>query len=182
MKGSSSRSRGFTTVELMISVAIVGILASIAINAFRDYTRRASISEVVIATSACKSAISENYATLTDAPDAGKWGCEVPVGKTKYVGAVQTSADGVIRIAIVNLDGLVNGKYLHMVPVHADGSVEPLCGVYHAGSLARLREFFNAGGRRVKDALGAITVSTVPAPERILANINTPEQWAATRS
>ena len=121
MKGSVRRSAGFTTVELMISVAIVGILASIAINAFRDYTRRASISEVVIATSACKSVISENYATLTDSPDAGKWGCEVAVGKTKYVGAVQTSTDGVIRIAIVNMDGLVNGKYLHMVPVHADG-------------------------------------------------------------
>ena len=69
-----------------------------------------------------------------------------------------------------------------VVPAHADGSVEPLCGVYHAGGLAGLREFFNAGGRRVKDALGAITVSTVPAPERILANINTPEQWAAARS
>ena len=43
MKGSIRRSAGFTTVELMISVAIVGILASIAINAFRDYTRRARI-------------------------------------------------------------------------------------------------------------------------------------------
>ena len=69
-----------------------------------------------------------------------------------------------------------------VVPVHADGGVEPLCGVYHAGGLPRLRAFFQAGGRRVKDALHEIALRTVPAPERILANINTPEQWEAARS
>jgi molybdopterin-guanine dinucleotide biosynthesis protein A len=69
-----------------------------------------------------------------------------------------------------------------VVPVHADGGVEPLCGVYHAGALPRLRTFFQAGGRRVKDALREIALRTVPAPERILANINTPEQWEAART
>jgi type IV pilus assembly protein PilA len=105
----------------MVTVAIVGILASVALSATRDYTRRASISEVVLATSTCKQAISENYATLTDAPAAGHWGCEAAVGTQKHVGKIETSADGVIRIAIANLDGLVNGRYVHMIPVHADG-------------------------------------------------------------
>ena len=122
MKGRIRRAAGFTTIELMVSVAIVAVLASIAISALRDYSRRATISEVVLATSSCKSAISENYATLTDAPDAGKWGCETSVGTQRHVGAVQTSSDGVIRIAIANIDGLVNGRFVFMIPVHADGT------------------------------------------------------------
>jgi molybdenum cofactor guanylyltransferase len=68
-----------------------------------------------------------------------------------------------------------------VVPVHAGGGVEPLCGVYHASSVDRLRMFFRSGGRRVKDALQEIPVRTVPAPERILANVNTPEQWESVR-
>ncbi len=69
-----------------------------------------------------------------------------------------------------------------VVPVHADGNVEPLCGVYQASALSGLRQFFDGGGRRVKDALCQIPMRTVPAPERLLANLNTPEQWEAVRS
>jgi len=69
-----------------------------------------------------------------------------------------------------------------LVPAHADGRVEPLCAVYHSGGLPGLRAFFNAGGRRVKDALREISLRTVPAPERILANVNTPGQWEAARN
>lgn len=69
-----------------------------------------------------------------------------------------------------------------VVPVHADGGIEPLCGVYHADVLPRLRHFFAAGGRRVKDALREVDLHLVPAPEPVLANINTPEQWKAARS
>jgi molybdopterin-guanine dinucleotide biosynthesis protein A len=68
------------------------------------------------------------------------------------------------------------------VPANADGGVEPLCGVYHAGALPLLRQFFAQGGRRVKDALREIPLRTVPAPPHILANVNTPEQWEAARS
>lgn len=68
------------------------------------------------------------------------------------------------------------------VPVHADGGLEPLCGVYHASDLPGLRRFFDGGGRRVKDALRAIDVLTVPADETALVNVNTPEQWEALRS
>ncbi|MFN0105338.1 MAG: molybdenum cofactor guanylyltransferase [Bryobacteraceae bacterium] len=69
-----------------------------------------------------------------------------------------------------------------VVPAQADGDVEPLCGVYHVDALPRLRQFFDRGGRRVKDALREIETRTVAAPERTLVNVNTPEQWEAARS
>lgn len=68
-----------------------------------------------------------------------------------------------------------------LAPVHADGGLEPLCGVYHLGDLDRLRCFFSAGGRSVKGALREIGVATVPALEKMLVNVNTPEQWKAAR-
>lgn len=69
-----------------------------------------------------------------------------------------------------------------VVPMHEDGGMEPLCGVYHSGAAGALRRFFDGGGRRVKDALRQIPVRTVPAPDRILASVNTPEQWEAARA
>jgi type IV pilus assembly protein PilA len=55
--------KGFTLIELMIVVAIIGILAAIALPAYQDYTVRAKISEVVIAASSAKSTISEAFQT-----------------------------------------------------------------------------------------------------------------------
>ena len=59
----SAAQRGFTLIELMIVVAIIGILAAVALPAYQDYTIRAKISEVVIAASSPKSALSEAFQT-----------------------------------------------------------------------------------------------------------------------
>jgi len=123
---------GFTQIELMITVAIVGVLASVAVSTLRDYTRRASISEVVLATGSCKNTVSESYLTRDTAPDAGAWGCEATTGKTKFAGAIQTSADGVIRISIANLDNLVNGQFVYMVPILSDNAT-PMITPDHLG-------------------------------------------------
>lgn len=122
MKGRKQAQRGFTQIELMISIATVAILASIAISYLRDYSRRASISEVVMATSHCKGMVTENYAVLTDAPPAGRWGCERSGSTGRYTGPIQTSADGVIRVTIEGLDPLVNGQFIYLAPVKSDGS------------------------------------------------------------
>jgi molybdenum cofactor guanylyltransferase len=68
-----------------------------------------------------------------------------------------------------------------VVPVRADGELEPLCAVYRAAARPALEAFFAAGGRRVKDALRSIPVRTVPAEEGILLNVNRPEEWEAVR-
>jgi type IV pilus assembly protein PilA len=119
---SKRRHRGFTLVELMVVSAIIAVLAAVAIRSMRDYARRATLSEVVLASGGCKTMIGENYNLLSEPPDAGAWGCESSVAKGKHTGAIQTSANGVIRIAIVNMDSLVDGQYIHFVPARTDGS------------------------------------------------------------
>lgn len=123
MESQVSRQRGFTQIEIMIVTVIIAVLASVAISSYRDYSRRATISEVVLAATPCKNAISEGYITLLDAPDAGKWGCEQAVSsnKQKHVGYVQTSSDGVVRVSITGLDSLVNNRHIYLVPLRFDG-------------------------------------------------------------
>lgn len=56
-----SMQKGFTLIELMIVVAIIGILAAVALPAYQDYTVRAKVSEVILAASSAKTAIAETY-------------------------------------------------------------------------------------------------------------------------
>jgi type IV pilus assembly protein PilA len=119
-----ARSRGqsgFTLIELMIAVAIIGLLASIGLGQYREYTRRAKLSEVILASSVCKTFITENYLSMQSAPDPGTWGCEANSAPSVYVGGVKTSADGVIRVTIRDLEPALNGQFVYMVPVRNDG-------------------------------------------------------------
>lgn len=113
---------GFTIVEIIVVTAIIAILAAVAISSVRDYSRRASLSEVVLAVTKCKNTIAESYAVLDSAPDAGRWGCEVGGNTGNYSGHVQTSSNGVIRVAVINLDRLVNERYIYLVPARNDGT------------------------------------------------------------
>jgi type IV pilus assembly protein PilA len=119
---------GFTLIELMIAVAIIGILAAIALGQYRDYTRRARMSEVILAMGDCKTRVTESYLSLPAAPGApSAWGCE-PSQATRYVSAIETSLDGAIRVTIDNLDPAVNGRYVYLVPARNDGSALTVAG------------------------------------------------------
>ena len=112
--------KGFTLIELMIVVAIIGILAAVALPAYQDYTIRAKMSEVILAMSSCRTSITEVYQSgPSTAPGADNWGCEILTAsqQTKYVQEVHTTADGGVRATVQNIATVVNGSVVSLVPL-----------------------------------------------------------------
>mgnify|MGYP003383320851 CR=1 FL=1 len=117
------RAQGFTLIEMMIVVAIIGILASIAMPAYQDYAKRAKISEALTAISQCRTEVSHYLqvnATLPSLPN--RFGCESTTPKTAYVRSIKTGTDGSIAVELQSIDQAVNFKTVTMVPLDKNGN------------------------------------------------------------
>ncbi|ENW2316932.1 pilin, partial [Neisseria gonorrhoeae] len=123
--------KGFTLIELMIVIAIVGILAAVALPAYQDYTARAQVSEAILLAEGQKSAVTEYYL------NHGKWPADNGAAgvasasdiKGKYVKEVKVE-NGVVT-ATMKSDGVnkeIKGKKLSLWGKREDGSVKWFCG------------------------------------------------------
>lgn len=119
------KAAGFTLVELMIVVAIIGILAAIAIPNYQQYTRKGKFTEVIASTSPYKLAVNLCYQDgtcqggTTAAPAVSiptdRWGGQIPANNStakKYVSSVSLSATGVITATAVTGEGLNGSTYV----------------------------------------------------------------------
>ncbi|ENX9078150.1 pilin, partial [Neisseria gonorrhoeae] len=123
--------KGFTLIELMIVIAIVGILAAVALPAYQDYTARAQVSEAILLAEGQKSAVTEYYLNNGKWPENnGAAGVASPSDiKGKYVESV-TVAKGVVtaQMASSNVNNEIKGKKLSLWAKRQDGSVKWFCG------------------------------------------------------
>ena len=129
--GARLMQRGFNLIELMIVVAIVGILASVALPAYRDYMIRAKVSEVMLAASAPRSLIAEAAATLGGMPSTAS--AAISSQTSRYVLSVRytsiASTTGVITATADGDDNIV-GLTIVLAGTYdaATGGVQWTCG------------------------------------------------------
>ncbi|EMT0063715.1 pilin, partial [Neisseria gonorrhoeae] len=123
--------KGFTLIELMIVIAIVGILAAVALPAYQDYTARAQVSEAILLAEGQKSAVTEYYLNHGKWPENnGAAGVASSSSiKGKYVKEVKVE-NGVVtaQMASSNVNNEIKDKKLSLWAKRQDGSVKWFCG------------------------------------------------------
>ncbi|HEZ5590648.1 TPA: pilin [Neisseria meningitidis] len=123
--------KGFTLIELMIVIAIVGILAAVALPAYQDYTARAQVSEAILLAEGQKSAVTEYYLNHGEWPKNNTSAGVASSSKIKgkYVKEVEVK-NGVVTATMLSsgVNKEIQGKKLSLWAKRQDGSVKWFCG------------------------------------------------------
>lgn len=124
--------KGFTLIELMIVVAIIGILAAVAIPAYQDYTVRAKVTEALSIAAAAKTGVSEFWASEGHLPSANA-SVGLPATATSINGnavrSLAVSGSGLITVTLsaTGLPANVQADTVFLRPTTGDGSVRWTC-------------------------------------------------------
>ena len=117
------RQTGFTIVEIMIVVMIIGVLAALVLPSLRSNAVRAKMSEAILALGTCKNQVSELYLSGGDPPGAGNWGCESSNVST-YVDTISTDDVGTIKASLRGFGDLrIDFHDITLAPLDNTGSL-----------------------------------------------------------
>ena len=121
--------KGFTLLELMAVIAVIGILLAIALPTYADYSARAKVSEGISLAGAAKTAVSEYRLSTGNWPsDNDSAGLPTAASITgNDVGSVAISGDGLITVTFLSMDPALHAKTLVLTPTATGGSLSWSC-------------------------------------------------------
>ena len=125
MQNMTSKQQGFTLIELMIVVAIIGILAAVAIPAYQDYTARAKVSEAIGMAAAAKSAVSEARLSTGTFPTSNADAGISTTISSQYVDSLVVNSTGIV--VTMTGDSAFAGSTIIFVGTFASGTVDWTC-------------------------------------------------------